>query len=335
MAGGSWRAPERVDAGIETAATEAQISTTDNQRFAVTFISGGRLYGSVVPEGGGPLPAAQLLYADADPLRAISDLSFDMGINGAAYATFTAPGAGGSDVRAVRLQDTSWETIAAPLDVDPNQTAGAGKGRSQVAVAADGNAVVVYGETHPDGRYRIYGRRVTGINPSVIPQEVSLPELGGQPGGNADSAEVMIEEDVSYAWAVWRQDFGGVSRTVTRRLVGSLWEAPVAIDGGAPSADPQIGMNGRGVGFTVSRTDAGTVMGTPLDQRRHGRRLAPRHLRRGVEPGRGDHRPACGRGGVDPRRRRGAWAPSGDRGGAVRGGDAAEPPGVRRTGGRR
>jgi hypothetical protein len=264
LVNGSWRTPERVDAGIETAATEAVVSFTDNQRFGVAFISGGRLYGSVVPEGGGPLPAPQLLYADADPLRAISSLAFDMGINGAAYATFTAPGAGGSDVRAVRLQDTTWETIGAPLDVDPNQAAGAGKGRSQVAVAADGNAVVVYGETHPDGRYRIYGRRVTGLNPSVSPQEVSLPEFGGQPGGNADSPRVMIEEDVSYAWAVWRQDFGGVSRSITRRLVGSLWETPVAIDAGQPSTDPQIGMNGRGVGFTVARAEGGSLIGTPL-----------------------------------------------------------------------
>ena len=261
---GQWRAPERVDGGIETAATEALVSVADEQRLAVAFISGGRLYGSVVSAGGGPLPGAQLLYADPDPLRAISDLAFDMGINGTAYATFTAPGGGGTDVRAVRLQDTTWEPVTAPLDIDPAHAAGNGKRRSQVAVAADGNGVVVWGEEHPDGRDRVYGRRVTALQPSAAPQEVSIPDLGGEPGGAADSPDISIEDDVSFAWVVWRQDIAGRSRSIARRLVGSLYEAPVSVDNGGPSIAPQIAINGRGIGHAVAQSDVETVVGAPL-----------------------------------------------------------------------
>ena len=63
-------------------------------------------------------------------------------------------------------------------------------------------------------------------------------------GGHADSPDIDIEDDGSFAWVVYRQDFGGVSRTVGRRLVGSQFEAPEFIDGGASADEPKVDMSG-------------------------------------------------------------------------------------------
>jgi hypothetical protein len=74
-----------------------------------------------------------------------------MGINGTAYATWAAPGGGGADVRVARLQDVTWQTIGAPIDVVPARAAGRGVQRSRVAVSGDGNALVAWGEDNADG----------------------------------------------------------------------------------------------------------------------------------------------------------------------------------------
>ena len=258
--GGVWQPPERVDVGLDAPASEPVIAAGDDNRLAIVWVSGGRLHGAVAP-GGPPAPLAppQLLFAESDAARPVAHPHVDLGINGTAYATFTAPGASGSDVRAVRLQDTTWEPVAGPLDVALEQPAGEGAGRSRVAVSAEGNAVAVWGEAHADGRPRIYGRRMFGTQVSVAPQEVSLPEFEGGLGGAADSPDIDTEDDSSFAWVVFRQDVGGTSRALARRLVGSLFEPAVAIDGGGPARAPRVGMSGRGVGISAVSTAANAV----------------------------------------------------------------------------
>ena len=266
---GAWRAPERVDPGVAAAASQPVVAAADAHRLLIAWIAGGKLYGSFVRKGAppGPLSGPRELYADADPARAVTALHAEMGINGTGYVVFTAPGAGGSDVRALRLQDDRWELVGAPLDVAGGQAAGDGAGRPRVAVAADGNAVVTWGEGADDGRRRVYGRRVTGLAPSVAPQEVSLPGFDGAPGGTADSPEIDIEDDGSFAWVVWRQDFGDRSRGVARRLVGSLFEAPAAVDGGQSVELPRVAMSGRGLGMSVAAVRGGNwIVGSLLVQ---------------------------------------------------------------------
>ncbi|HEX8104128.1 MAG TPA: hypothetical protein VF533_16025, partial [Solirubrobacteraceae bacterium] len=163
-----------------------------------------------------------------------------------------------------RLEALTWEPVGPPLDVDPARAAGEGPGRPRVAVSAEGNAVVVWGEAGGDGRRHVFGRRITGLVPSAFPQEVSLPDLGGAAGGDADAADVDIEDDGSYAWVAFRQAFGGVSHTVARRLVGSQFEAPVALDGGQESTAPRFDMNGRGIGYAVAAGPGGAVLGAEL-----------------------------------------------------------------------
>jgi hypothetical protein len=260
---GAWRPPERVDAGLDAPVTAATIAAGDGRRLAIGFVSGGKLYGTFAAGGGQLAPLSPpALLADGSLATPVTDPHSDLGINGTAYIVFAA----GGDVRAVRLQDTTWDGVAPPLDVDPGQAAGEGVGRPRIAVSAEGNAVATWAENHADGRRRVYGRRITELTPSAAPQEISLPDLGGAPGGPADSPDIDIEDDGSFAWVAFRQDFGGGSRTVARRLVGSLFEAPAIIDGGQTSYAPRFDMNSRGIGAAVAAGPDGSVVTTPLEK---------------------------------------------------------------------
>lgn len=263
MIDGAFRAPERVDVGLDGPASAATVAAGSGRRLLVGFVSGGSLYGSFAPGGGRlePLSAPQRLAAGS-PESPATDPHSDVGVNGTGYLVFAARG----DVGAFRLDATTWEPVSSVLDVDPAQTAGEGAGRPRIAVSAEGNAVATWAETRPDGRRRVFGRRITGLVPSAAPQEVSLPDLGGAPGGPADSPDIDVEDDGSFAWVVWRQDFGGRSRTVARRLVGSEFETPIAFDGGAPAGAPRFEMNGRGIGHAVAFGPASTVVGAFLDR---------------------------------------------------------------------
>jgi hypothetical protein len=253
---GTWQAPERVDNGLDLEVSEAAVASADSYRVGVTWIAGHRLYGAVYPEGTlpGSLQGPALLYEDPQG-RPLSALAMDMGINGTAFATFTV----GGDVKAVRLMFGTWEIVPGSLDIDPAREAGTGAGRSKVVVAADGNPIVVWGEGG-----RVWMRRIYGITPSAFPQELSVPDLGGAAGGDADSPDVDVEWDGSFAWAVWRQDIGGASRTLARRLVGSTFDPGAAIDGGQSSGSPHVAVNGRGAGY-VTTAIGDTVAGAQLE----------------------------------------------------------------------
>jgi hypothetical protein len=285
--GGQFRPPERVDNGIGAGASEAAIAAADADRLAIVWIAGSRVYGSVVTgndQQPGPLLGPTELYND--PSGPVSDLAIDMGINGAAYATWAGPGGGGSDVRVSRLMDITWNLVGAPLDIDPARAAGRGSQRSRVAVSAEGNAVVAWGENHADGRPRVYERRVTGLNPSAFPQELSLNDLGGQIGGRADQVDIDVEDDGSFAWAVFRQDFAGGSRSVARRLLGTTFDPGVPLDAGPSTGSPRIGMNGRGQGLVGIETAGGGATGLFLynDVFEPGAQLSSQPSAAGTEP---------------------------------------------------
>jgi hypothetical protein len=248
---GAFHPPEQLDVGIPEGATDVAVAAGDDHRLAAVWISGNRVYGSFTPGGAvGAMSPPQLL---ADPGGQPRDVDIDMGINGTAYATFTVPGAGGSDVDAVRLQGSTWEAVPQPLDIDPSRAAGAGTGRARVAVSAEGNAVATWGEAGA-----IFARRITGLNVSVAPQLVSLV------GGGADSPDIDIEDDGSFAWVVFRQDLDGVSQAVARRLVGSQFEAPAFI-GAAGATPPSVAMDERGFGQAVSGVGDGSILASALE----------------------------------------------------------------------
>jgi hypothetical protein len=180
-----------------------------------------------------------------------------MSIFGTAYLSYTvAPG----DVRVARMDRTAaaFAPLQDPLDINPAATAGTGAGRSRVAVSADGTAVVTWGETAPDGRMHVWARRVFDGRASTDPQDLTLTDLQGHPGGSADSPDIDIEDDSSFAWEVFRQSFDdGHVHAIARRLVGSQFEAPVQVDGlGFPATEdaqaPRIDLDGRGEGVATS-----------------------------------------------------------------------------------
>ncbi|MCW2997788.1 MAG: hypothetical protein JWN65_1337 [Solirubrobacterales bacterium] len=254
LVNGVFQPPERVDAGLSAAGADPVVAASDTGRLTVVFVSGGQVYAVVRPLGAAAFSAPQLLAA------AGSSPSVDMSINGVAYTSFTSPGGSAADVRVARLNrdTTNYTVLPDTLDIDPARDAGNGTGASEVAVSADGTAVVVWGEGG-----HVYGRRVFDGRISVAPQDLSVDQLNGHAGNTASATDphIDIEDDSSFAWVTFRQGFDdGISHTVARRLVGSQFEAPVQVDGagfgGDQAASTNIEMNGRGEGLATTGTAA-------------------------------------------------------------------------------
>ncbi len=258
---GTWQPPERLDAGLDAAAAQPVVAASGGGRLAVVFQNASGVFATVRPEAGGAWTAPALLATGA------TNPAVDMSINGVAYVTFTVPGTGG-DVRAARLErtGTDFTVLDAPLDLDPARDAGRADNRSRVAVAADGSAVATWGEGG-----RVVARRLFEFRLSAAPSDLTLDAFADAPGGPADAPDVGIEDDSSYAWVVFRQSFGGVARNVARRLVGSQFEAPEAVDGGEPAGAPRLDLGGRGDGFASSAsTTSGGAFSSALKDDRFG-----------------------------------------------------------------
>jgi hypothetical protein len=247
LVGGAWVAPAPASG---PGATDAVVASGEDGRVAGAWVENGIVFGSLLGKvttqlsGGG----------------GASGLSIDLGVNGDAYAVWSQNG----DVRAARLKGETWETVPLPLDVDPSKAAGEGASRPRVVVAADGSALVVWGEAHADGTTHVYARRIYGMTLSALPQDATLATVPGQLAGSADSPDVDVEFDRSYAWVVFRQDFGGRTRTIARRLRASTFEPPAVLDGDGEGTDPHVSISGGGDGFAVSAGSGASVIGTPV-----------------------------------------------------------------------
>lgn len=252
---GAWRAPEQIDF-VPGTTTEVKVAAGDGNRLAAAWITDGVVYATVFP-GGGPTPGGFVPAVQIGGPGA-KDLDIDLGVNGAAYAIWQQNG----DVWSSRLHQSTWTTVGSPLDIDPANEAGTGLLRPRVAVSAEGYAVATWGEQGADGVSRVFGRRITGMRLSAFPQDLTIP------GGPADSPDIDIEDDGSFAWVVYRQQHLGYWRAVGRRLVGTQYEAPEFIDGGNPSAAPKVDMSGAGRGQAVAQTESGLIVGSWLDDDR-------------------------------------------------------------------
>jgi hypothetical protein len=259
LTGGAWQAPERVDLGLDATAATPAVAASDGGRLTVVFIAGGSVF-AVVRQAGAPAwGAPQMLASGA------TDPSVDMSFNGAAYATYTVNG----DVLGARMDRTAagFTPLTAPLDAVPASVAGVGSGRSRVAIAADGTGVAVWGESG-----HVFARRMYGTNPSSVYQDLTLADLDGHPGGTADAPAVDIEDDSSFAWVAFRQQFsdGGVAkpRGIGVRLRGSRSDPPVPFDGlgwgGQGVQPPAVDLNGKGQGTVTAGTTGGSALASVL-----------------------------------------------------------------------
>jgi hypothetical protein len=247
--GGVFGLGERVDGGLPGPSSQPVVGAADSGRLVVFFVNRGTVYGVVRPAGEG--------YAAPVALGTGSDPSVDLSINGTAYASFTS----GSDVRIARLdrRTNTWGLLDQPADVDPARPAGTGTGRSRVAISADGIGVVTWGEAG-----HVYARKMFGAALSNSPQDLTPPTFDGRAVTVSDLPDIDAEDDSSYAWVVFRQTFAdGGSRILARRQRGTGFDPPVAIEApdGEPVREPNIEMNGRGVGLA---TTSGAVSGQPM-----------------------------------------------------------------------
>jgi hypothetical protein len=255
LVNGAYQPPERVDAGIDATSSQPAVAASDGGRLVVVFISGGSVFAVVRPAGAPGYGAPQLLASGA------SDPSVDMSFNGAAYTTYTVNG----DVLGARLDRTGigFTPLATALDADPVNIAGSGSGRSRLAVAADGTGVATWGENG-----HVYARRLFGTSISSAVQDLTVADLDGHAGGVADAPAVDIEDDSSFAWVTFRQQFADGARQTPRaigvRLRGSRTEPPVAFDGlgwgGQGVETPSVDLNGKGQGVVTVGTTGGSAL---------------------------------------------------------------------------
>ena len=245
--GGVFQPAEQVDGGLP-AGSQPVVGAADGGRLVVVFVSGGVVHGLVRPAGG--------TWSAPVPLAVGSEPSVDLSINGTAYASFTS----GGDVRIARLdrRTNAWELLAQPADVDPARVAGAGSGRSRVAISADGIGVVTWGEGG-----RVYARKMFASKLSNAPQDLTPASFEGRVPVLSDLPDIDAEDDSSYAWVTFRQHFSdGGSRILARRQRGTGFDPPVAVDaGGEAVGAPRIDLNGRGVAVAMT---TGAQTGQPM-----------------------------------------------------------------------
>jgi hypothetical protein len=266
--------PVRVDTGILTPASDLRFASYQDFGAMAVWTSAGTIYAARRPSGLDSGWEAPKVVHSATAGLPVSDVQFDVSYHGTGYVTFVQ----GGDLRVARLpwHERDWRVLERPLDIDPARPAG----DADVAAAADGSAVVVWAET-VDGVSQIWVRRITDDGElSAAPRQVSVPSLQGRPGGNADSPDVHVQDDSTYALIAVRQDFTDagvvVSRAYGRRLEASQLEGPQPIDSLAfPTADgagaPRIQVSGRGRGTTMVPLRSGAAVGSvvmreePLD----------------------------------------------------------------------
>jgi len=254
---GGWGGPERLDPDLGAAATQASIAAGDGGRLLVVFVSGGNVYADT-RAGAGSGWVRQTLWSGGGA----SDPNVDLSVNGKGYAVFTAPGAGGHDVRAAYEHDGGpWTVIGPPLDANAANDAGVGSGRPRVAASADGVAIAVWGEAG-----HVFARRVLRTSPSVVAEDALAGlVLEGVQAAAADLPVVSTQDDDSFTGVALRATFdlgGGAlrSRAVFRRLRGSRFETPYAVDGtpfasGQGGTAPSIATVGTGDGLVVAGND--------------------------------------------------------------------------------
>jgi hypothetical protein len=265
---GKPRSPVRVDHGQSGSSSNVRIASADFGETAVAWINGGRLYVALRRVAGEHFGPPVLICDCGDG----ADPSLDLSIYGTGYLTFTKPGAGGHDVRVAELDDRDWKLLGTPLDISESHDA---KG-ARVAASGDGTGIAVFTERAPGGIWKVYERRLVRRKLSDAPQQASLGSLGGHAGRNADSPAADLQDDSSFVWVVFRQDFrfGGHarSRAIARRLVGSVFDTTLEIDGLSASSgggvqSPALDITGRGHGLAATGlTPAGGVEGAGMFQ---------------------------------------------------------------------
>jgi hypothetical protein len=262
-------APVRVDTGQLTPSSDVRVAAADDGQTVVTWINGGQIYGAVEARTGDGFSAPKSLCLCGP----VSDPSLDVSRFGTAYLTFTAPGAGGHDVRVATFDEGKWKLLGTPLDIEPGHDAGG----ASAAASSDGTGIAAFTERESGGVTRVYERRLLRTKLSEVPRRASLGALNGHSGGSADGADVDIQDDSSYAWVTFREGFrdggGAASRTIAHRLAGSRFDLTSPIDGLSFPASQNavaatVSLAGRGYGMALTTLGSNELMAGVLTRSR-------------------------------------------------------------------
>ncbi len=268
LSAGVPQPPVRVDPGQAPLAPgeHPAIAASDGGQVAVVYANAAGVWAVVRAAGNRSFGPPQQL---GDPGGAAP--AVDMASTGVAYAVWSQNG----DVRAAYLarRQSAFSGYAMPLDADQSNDAGSGPTMNpQVGTAADGTGIAVWGEKDATGMPHVIARRLVRAAPSAVTADATLGALDGRAAHAADSPDIGIEDDSSYAWVVFRQAIddgaGGTTvRAVARRLRGSDFDDPSAIDGAPASgsvAAPRVGVNGDGAGIAVVEAPGGSTLASVI-----------------------------------------------------------------------
>lgn len=262
LQGGSFQPPAQLDASLPGNSSQPVIAAGNGGLLLVGFINNGELYVAGRTSQGVPFTAPAGLAGSAlNPEIAITDF-------GKAYLAFTVADGSGYDVRSAYYYGGRWALESAPLNASPADDAGTGAGAPGVAVAGDGVAIVVWGETG-----HIFSRRVWASSPSVVDEQADAAPTGCTEV-SADSPVVGTGGDSSYAQVVFHEvvtcNGRQQSRVLADRLHGSAYDGLEAPDGLSDNSadgaqDPQITMGEYGHGWITSiRTAAHDIYATSM-----------------------------------------------------------------------
>lgn len=243
LRGGVWRPPVRLDAGIAAPATAARVAAADDGVLLVAWISGGVVYGMQVP-------SARLLGRAVALASGATTLDVGLGVDAAGWVVW----GGGGDVHAASARGGAWHVLPIPLDIVPAHDAGGPAGPPRVSVGADGSGLMTWEEAGTDGLTHVMARRLTP-RMSIPPSDLA---------GSASQPDPVLQYDADFGWVVYRQDIGGVPRTVARHYAGSAFDPPVLLAGGAPSVTPRIALSGIASGGAVEAGAGNSVVWSPL-----------------------------------------------------------------------
>lgn len=248
--GGALQSLVRVDPDLPGLIGRPALAAADGGRLAVTFANASGVYVAVRPGNGQP-------FGPAQPIGAVGAVNpaIDLAVNGTGYMAWQRV----SVVEAAYLPRTATTFQQIPGSLNGGDASG-GTLRPRVAAAADTIGVAVWGEHDATGRTHVVARRLVHGQASVVTADATV-----DPGGSADSPDVGIGDDSSYAWVGFLELFDNgagtsVTRAVARRLRGSAFDDPVAIDSVPPSGasgSPRVGLNGGAMGMLLADAPGG------------------------------------------------------------------------------
>jgi hypothetical protein len=252
LLGGSFQAPQQVDAGLPAASSQPVLAAAAGGLLVVSFVNQGSVYVAQAPSAQSPVVAPALLFAGAiNPALSLSP-------SGKGYLAFTSVAAN-DQVRTAFYSQGQWSLAPDPLNVTPGADAGVGGGRPAVVCAGDGVAIVAWGEGG-----HIYVRRVLATSPSVAVLQADPVAVNGWAEVSASDPVISSGGDSSYASVTFQAELTDGTTRQSRVLMNHLhagqfdgiFQADGAQTGGPEGADqPQTVVTEFGAGWVTSEHD--------------------------------------------------------------------------------